>query len=235
MNNTYVTNQQKFYSDFNHVSSYFKLLTQYYQNWSLPNVDVTYYSLDIENSYIDEDKLVNGAYELVGDLSTYRWRKILKLPVNNIESLTTTPTADEKGVTYSEKITTCWFPSSNQIECHVHDFLVFSEFQDPDNYYLRNPPLFEVVNVERSPDFDNTFYKISLKITYIPQSKIDKKICTLLHYNDYEKMLYGIDDSICLTCMINERQKNKCNYYHNDNTGLYFDKIDFTLNVNPKP
>ena len=228
MNNTYVTNQQRFYSDFNHINAYFKLLTQYYQNWNLGDVHVTYYSLDLENSYIDDDKLLNGTYELIGSLSSLRWRKILNLPVNNIESLTTTPTADEKGVTYSEKITTCWFASSNQIECHVHDFLVFSEFQDNDNYYLRNPPMFEVVNVERSPDFDNTFYKITLKITYIPQSSIDKQICTLLHYHDYEKMLYGIDDSICLNYMLFERQKNKCNYYHNDNTGLYFDRIDFT-------
>lgn len=228
MNNTYVTNQQKFYSDFNHVNDYFKLLTQYYQNWNLSDVRVTYYSLDIENSYIDDDKLYNGSYELAGDLNPYKWRKILRLPVNNIESLTTTPTADEKGVTYSEKMTTCWLPSSNQIECHVHDFLVFSECQDSDNYYLRNPPLFHVVNVERSPDFDNAFYKITLKVSYINQALIDKKICTLLDYNNYEKMLYGIDDSICLTYMISERQKNKCNYFHNNNTGLYFDRIDFT-------
>ncbi len=228
MNDTYVTNQQKFYSDFNHVNNYFKLLTQYYQNWSLTALNVTYYSLDLENSYMDDDKLLNGTYELVGELSSLRWRKILDFPVNNVESLTTTPTSDEKGVTYSEKITTCWLPSEGQIECHVHDFIVFSECQDSDNYYLRNPPMFEVVNVERSPDFDNAFYKITLKITYIPQSSIDKQICTLLHYNDYEKRLYGIDDSICLSHMLYERQKNKCNYYHNDNTGLYFDRIDFT-------
>ena len=226
MNNTYVTNQQRFYDNFNHVNEYFKLLTQYYQNWNLANVNVTYYSLDIENSYIDDDKLMNGSYELVGDWSGYKWRKILRFPVNNVEQTMTTPTADEKGVTYSEKLTSCWVPSNGQIECHVHDFVVFSDCQDSDNYYLRNPPIFEVVNVERSPDFDNAFYKIMLKVSYIPQSLIDKQICSLLHFHNYEKYLYGIDDSICLNTMLDERKKNKCNHYYNDNTGLYFDRIN---------
>ena len=228
MNNTYVTNQQRFYSQFNHINEYFKLLTQFYQNWSLSNACVTYYSLDIENSHIDDDKLMNGSYELVGDLSGYRWRKILKLEVNNIEQTMTTPTADEKGVTYSEKLTSCWIPSNDQIECHVHDFVVFSDCQDSDNYYLRNPPVFEVVNVEKSPDFDCAFYKVMLKVTYLSQTMLDNQITSLLYYSDYEKGLYGIDDSICLETLLSERSKNKCNYFHNKNTGLYFDKIDFT-------
>lgn len=228
MNNTFIGNQQKFSDNFQFVNEYFKLLTKYYSSWNYSNIHCTYYSFDVENNIQDDDKLMGGAYEMIGKLSGYRWRKILDMPLNNVEALTTTPVTDEKGVTYSEKITTCWIPSDIQIECHVHDFVLFSDLQNSENYYLRRPPLFEVVNVERSPDTDTTFYKITLKISYISQLDIDKQINGLFHYIDYEKKLYGIDDSICMNTLLNERTETKCNKFYNTGTGLYFDTIDLT-------
>ena len=226
MNNIFVGNQQKFTNNFEFVNEYFKLLTRYYSSWNYTSIHCTYYSFDLENNVQDNDKLVNGSYEMIGNLSGYRWRKYLDIPLNNVEALSTTPTADEKGVTNSEKITTCWFPSTIEIECHVHDFLLFSDAQNSDNYYLRRPPLFEVVNVERSPDFDSTFYKITIKISYISQLDIDKQINGLFHYHDYEKKLYGLDDSIILNTLLTERKKNCCNSTYDVNTGLYMEKVN---------
>ena len=231
MNSVYVTNQQKFTDNFDFVNEYFKLLTQYYSTWIYGDVRCTYYSLDIENSVIDDTQLMNGSYEPLGKLSGWRWRKILDLPLANIEALSTTPTADDKGVTTSEKMTTAWLSNIIQIECHIHDFVVFSECQNSDNYYLRNPPVFEVVNVERSPDFDNAFYKISLKVCQHPQKELDTQINSLIHYFDYEKRMYGVDNSIILNSLLNERKNNCCNSFYNDNTGLYFDVVDFRCPV----
>ena len=223
----YISHQQKFLDSYSQFAlEYFKLLTQYYQNWTLPNVNVTYYSLDIENSLIDEDKLVGGPYEAVGKLSGLRWRKYLNVPVSNVEQLPTNVSADEKGVTSSDKITSMKIPSNTHIECHNHDFLCFTDLQDKDNYKLRNPPLFEVINVEKSPDFETTFYKISCKISYIPMSNIDWQVDGLFNFFDYEKKLYGIDDSICMQQLIEQIQFGICNEFFNKNTGLYMEKVN---------
>jgi hypothetical protein len=100
MNNVFIGNQQKFSDNFQFVNEYFKLLTKYYSGWNYSNIHCTYYSFDIENNIQDADKLMSGAYETIGKLSGYRWRKILDMPLNNVEALTTTPISDEKGVTY---------------------------------------------------------------------------------------------------------------------------------------
>ena len=223
----FIYNQQKFsdkYGDF--VSEYFKLLTKYYQHWTQPDINCTYYSFDLENSLMDETKLVGAVYESVGELTGLRWRKILHLPLSNVEAVPTNVTADEKGVTSSDKMTSAKIPSSNQIEPHAHDFICFTEVQDPGNYKLRNPPLFEVLNVEKSPDFDECFYKVSAKITFITMDDIDKQVHGLFDFVDYEKKLYPIDDSICLNQILESRPNHCCNKFYNQNTGLYFDTID---------
>ena len=223
----YISHQQKILDSYSQFAlEYFRELTQYYQNWNVPNVNVTYYSLDIENSLIDEDKLVGGPYETVGQLSGLKWRKYLNVPFSNVEQLPANVTADEKGVTSSDKITSMRIASNTHIECHAHDFLCFTDLKDSSTYKLRNPPLFEVINVEKSPDFDVTFYKISCKISYIPMNNIDEQVDGLFNFFDYEKKLYGIDDSICMQQIIEQVQFGVCNKFFNKNTGLYMEKVN---------
>lgn len=223
----FISNQQKFTDNYNKfVTEYFKLLTQYYQNWTFPNISCTYYSIDLENSLMDETKLVGGAYQKTGDLTGLRWRKILNFPINAVEALSTSSSGDDKGVTSSDKMSSVMFPSSNTIEAHNHDFLAFTNDFDDTTYKLRNPPLFEIVNVEKSPDFDTTFYKASCKISYIYMDELDKRVDGIFNYDDYEKKLYGIDNSIILTQITDTVPNHCCNKFYNKNTGLYFDTVN---------
>lgn len=224
--NTFIHGQQKFSDNYiKFVHEYFKLLTQYYHNWSNTSIFCTYYSFDLENSLGDEKKLVNGAFESVGELSGWRWRKILNFQIDNVEPLSTNVTADEKGVTSSDKMTTMRIAGNDFVECHAHDFLYFSCLQDDSNYKLRNPPLFEITNVEKSPDFDQTFYKVNAKITFIPVTELDKQVDGLFDMVDYEKKIYGIDDSLCIQQILDNTPKHQCNKFYNQNTGLYFDTV----------
>jgi len=226
MNNVFVGTQQKFSDNFQFVREYFRNLTQYYNQWNYSNIKCTYYNLDIENSLIDQDKLLAGTYETIGQMSGFRWRKILDLPLNGLEALSTTPTADEQGVTNKEKLTTAWISSNSELVCQVHDFVMFTEVKNSQNYYLRNPPLFEVVNVEKSPDFDKPFQKITMKISYIPAQKLNEQVDGLFYWMDYEKQMYGIDNAICLNRLLKEREKTCCNKFYNQNTGLYMDIVN---------
>lgn len=220
--------QAKFGDDFPFIENYIDLVNGYYSSWAFGSFEVNYYSLDIENSTIDLDKLVGGSYEMTGSLSGWRWRKILDFEVSGLEVLPTTTTADEKGVTNSDKMTTCNFPVTQGIIPHVHDFITFQQgtVVKP-NYVLRNPPMYEVVNIEKSNDLDLCYYKVSLKVSYIAQDEIDRQLSGLYQYIDYEKMVYPIDDAIILQKIAAEkREKRKfMPALYDQNSGLYFDKM----------
>lgn len=220
--------QSKFSDDFSFVEDYINLINNYYSMWTPGGFEVNYYNLDIENSNIDSNQLVGGSYELTGSLSGWRWRKILDFEMDNFEAVSTSSSADEKGVTVSEKITSCNFPITQGIIPQVHDFVSFQQgTQKYPNYVLRNPPLYEVINVEKSNSMDLCFYKLSLKVSYITQDEIDKQLSSLYEYVNYEKCIYPIDDAIILQKIAAEkRQKRKfMTSLHDQNSGLYFDKI----------
>lgn len=230
MNNSFIAAQQRFRSGAldSLINEYYQLVTKHYAHWAHGAAPCTWYSLDIENSLIDSNKLVAGSYEMVGDLSGWRWRKIVNFDVDDVEALNTTPTIDEKGVTNAEKITTCWLSGGNYIQPHVHDFVLLLDpvSTQSDNYLLRNPPLFEVVNVESSPDFDTRFYKCTLKISYITKDMLEKQVDGLFHFMDYENKIYGIDNGLCLETLYSQRSKLQCDELYNNNTGLYMDVVD---------
>lgn len=218
--------QGKFTDTFTFIEDYINLVNKYYSLWSIPSINGTYYNLDIENSKIDRDKLVNGSYELVGDLSGYMWRKVLNFEFDGVEPIsTTTPTADERGVTYSEKMTTALTPIGQGIVPQVHDFFCFTNLNTGDNYILRNPPLYEVVNVERSNDTDYMHYKVSMKISYVTVSQIENQISELMQYVDYEKKIYEIDQAIILQKIMWQKDNLLINKTYDQNCGLYLDNV----------
>lgn len=220
--------QSKFTDDFSFVSDYINLVNNFYSTWFFGTGLVDYYNLDIENSNIDSNQLVGGSYEVTGALSGWRWRKILDFDVSNLEAVGTASSADEKGVTVSEKTTTCFFPIVQGIIPQVHDFVSYRQGTEKyPNYVLRNPPLYEVINIEKSSSMDLCFYKLSLKVSYITQDEIDKQLSGLYEYINYEKCIYPIDDAIILQKIAAEkRQKRKfMTSLHDQNSGLYFDTI----------
>ena len=218
--------QSKYADKYDFIKDYTRLVNEYYSHWLYPSFKTTYYNLDIENSNIDEKKLVGGSYEMVGDLSGWRWRKIIDFDLNAIEAVQTTPTSDERGVTLSEKLTTAMFPFIQGLVPQVHDFVSFSDLNTGDNYILRDPPLYEVVNIERSNDTDICFYKINLKVSYVTVSQIECQLSELLDYIDYEKNMYPIDPAIVLNKIMAEKSKSLLNKKFNQNCGLYLEEVE---------
>jgi len=224
--NSPFTNQTKFTTNLNYVNQYFDLVYNYYSQWQLPTIKVTYYNFDIENSVIDKGKLNGGSYELVGEKSGYRWRKVLDFPINGLSQVNTTPTNDERGTTNSEKLLDAYFPRTNMIVPKVHDFIAFDEFNTNNRHILSDPPLYEVVNVEKANDFELAFYKINMKVTYVTKSRVDVQLTDILDFVDYEKKLYGIDQAIVLQKLLEERGRNKLKDSFDSKSGLYCETIE---------
>lgn len=214
-------NQPKYHTKNNYVNDYIDLVNDYYSQWNLANINVTYYNLDIENSVIDKQKLDGGAYEMVGEKSGWRWRKILDFHINGVATVNTTPTNDERGTTNSDKLTDAFFPRTSGVVPKVHDFIAFEGFNINGHYVLNDPPLYEVVNVEKSNEFELGFYKINMKISYVTKSMIDMQLHDILDFVDYEKKLYGLDSAIVLTKLLEQKCENKLKGLFDQKSGLY--------------
>jgi len=208
-----------------YANQYFDLVNDYYSTWSLPNVKVSYYNLDIENSNVDKSKLDGGAYQVVGNLSGWRWRKVLNFSLNGMSQVNTTPTNDERGTTNTEKLLDAYFPRTQGVVPKVHDFIAFDQFNANNHFILNDPPLYEVVNVEKSNDFELGFYKIYCKVTYILKSQVDCQLTDIIDFFDYEKKLYTIDASLVLNKILDEKEKTTLQSGFDQRLGLYCETL----------
>lgn len=209
-----------------YVNQYFDLVNEYYSTWSLPNIKVSYYNLDIENSNVDKSKLDGGAYQIVGNLSGWRWRKVLNFSLNGMAQVNTTPTNDERGTTNTEKLVDAYFPRTQGLVPKVHDFIAFDQFNTNNRFILNDPPLYEVVNVEKSNDFELGFYKIFCKVTYVLKSQVDCQLTDIIDFLDYEKKLYTLDASLVLNKLLDEKERTTLQDGFDQRIGLYCETID---------
>lgn len=223
--NTRFPNQPKFITSNHYPNDYIDLVNDYYSHWNLNTIKVTYYNLDIENSTIDKDKLNGGSYEIVGEKSGWRWRKILELPINGLGTVNTTPVNDEKGTTNTEKLVDAFFPRTTGVVPKVHDFISFDHFNVNNHFILNNPPLYEVINVEKSNDFELGFYKINMKVSYVTKTDIDKQLNDILDFVDFEKRIYNLDSAIVLHKIIEQKCENKLKGLFDQKSGLYCETI----------
>lgn len=210
---------------FDYVNQYYDLVNDHYSTWYLSSIKVSYYNLDIENSTIDKTKLDGGSYQMVGKLSGWKWRKVLHFPITGISQVNTTPTNDERGTTNSEKLVDAFFPRTQGVVPKVHDFISFDEFDTNNKFILNDPPLYEIVNVEKSNDFELGFYKIFCKVSYILKSQIDYQLTDIVDFFDYEKKLYTIDASIVLNKLLDEKEKTTISSGFDQKIGLYCETL----------
>ena len=208
-----------------YANQYFDLVNDFYSQWSLTPIKVSYYNLDIENSTIDKSKLDSGSYQMVGKLSGWKWRKILEFPIYGPQQINTTPTNDERGTTQSEKLVDAYFPRTSGLVPKVHDLISFDQFNKNNRFILNDPPLYEVVNVEKSNDFELAFYKINCKVSYIIKSQIDMQLTDIIDFIDYEKRMYSIDDALNINKLLSEREKLKLDVIFDQKIGLYCETI----------
>lgn len=225
MVNTKFAPQPKFVTNTKYVNDYFDLVNDYYSQWGLNTIKVSYYNLDIENSNVDKTKLDGGSYEMIGEKSGWRWRKVLDFPINGLSQVNTTPTNDEKGTTNSERLLDAYFPRTCGLVPSVHDFIAFDGFNVNNRFILNDPPLYEVVNVERSNDFEKGFYKINMKISYVTKSGIDMQLHDILDFVDFEKKMYTLDGAIVLQKILEEKGKNKLKSSFDQHSGLYLETL----------
>jgi len=216
---------QKWYSINEYPLDYYELIFQYYAPF-LHDTPITYYNLDLVNSVADKEVLVGGSYELMGDLSGYLWKKIVMLPVYNIEQVQFTLNSDEAGVAFSNRTTTFFIPSIYEFRPMIHDHFLWDQIAWRDDSFMASTPLYEVINVEKQSSTELTFWKITAKSTSKTKPQIEKQLSGNYSFVDYEKQIYKTSDAIALTKLMVKNSKLKVNDFFKEKVGLYLEETE---------
>ena len=206
---------------YDYINEYLELVYQFYSKDAVAYL-VTYYNLDTENTVWEDEKLKGGSYDLVGDYSGLRWKKILLLPVYFPEEISTAFSAEERGY-IKENTTTIVIPSTYGITPYAHDLIKLSQnvLRPTNDVY----PVFEVTGVEKSVNTDFTFWKLRIEIhegTKI--TEVENQVSEVLTFYEYTKKIYSLASAAFLSKLttkaktISERLKT----FYDKNSGLYY-------------
>jgi hypothetical protein len=214
---------QKWFAINEYPLDYFELLYQYYASFGV-RTPITYYNFDVENSVGDKSLLNAGAYEVIGNLSGYLWRKIMMLPVYNFEQIQFAMNADESGVGFPNQQTTFFIPASYEFYPRVNDFYVYDQISWREDFLKTQAPVYQIVNLEKTSSTHITFFRVTAQISQYKKDQLEKQISGTYAFVDYEKQIYKSDDAILLQSLQLKNSKLMGNNFFKENCGLYLER-----------
>lgn len=177
---------------YNYQEDYFRTLYEIYSEHYIACYPVTYYSLDVDSTIWDKEKINAGSYEKggVGELSGVKWKKIQLLPVFGLEQVNMNQSSDEKGgMTYKDGASTqVLFPSVYGLKPLEGDVVDLSfGYKTP---AINNKMLFTVNNINQSHmgDFFQ-IYQCQLKMAPFNREDVEKQISTDWAFYEHEKTI----------------------------------------------
>jgi hypothetical protein len=200
-------------------NEFLDLVYNYYAVHGVASV-CTYYHVDIDNSILEDTKLEAGYYELIGNLTGVKFQKINFLPVYNLEGIQPRFSADEKGMTKSDQMTTFNIPTSYNIIPTMMDHVIFDALplrQNTESLLTA----YQVTNMEKSTNTDISFWKEQLKVSYRTKGGLDSQTIETYTFFDYEKKIYSAEDAILLYNLLFENDQSTLNKFYSKNSGLY--------------
>lgn len=212
---------QKFSRIYDYIHEYQKLVYDVYSKSSAVAYLVTYYNLNASKTTWDNENLMGGAYEKVGDLSGIKRNKILLLPVYFPETISTAFDGQETGY-HKDNESTIVIPSSYGITPYPGDALKLEQS------YLRATndtyPMFMVEGVEISANTDKRYWKLNIKVFESKGKELfDSQTSHTYVFFDYDKKIHTLDDSQFLTKMLvkNETLRSNLKNLFDENSGFY--------------
>ena len=212
-----IQNYQRIYD---YIHEYQNLVYNYYSKHVVAYL-VTYYNLNVCETIWEDEDIMGGAYEQVGDLSGIKRNKILTLPLFYSEEYSTSFDGQEIGYT-KENETSFVMPSTYNFKPYPNDIIKLEqEFLSPVNDTF---PLFIVTGVEIHPNTERRFWKIRAK-TFQSEglSSVEEQVINTYSFVEYDKKIHTLDDSqfiarllykhSLLRPLLNNLYDSRCGYY----------------------
>lgn len=211
---------------YSYIEEYQRLIYDVYSKDSVAFL-CTYYNINQTETVWENEDLLGGAYEKIGDLSGIKWNKFLLLPVYFMEEISTA--FDGQDIGYNkENESTLVIPSSYGIIPLPNDLVKLEQsYLKPtsDTY-----PIFTVSGVEVDRNTDKRFWKLKIiteqsrttnELERLNES--DDHIATTYTFFDYDKKIHTVEDAAFLTRLLTKNETIKDNLKSNfdDNSGFY--------------
>ena len=214
---------QKFQRIYDYIHEYQRLVYDFYSKDVVAFL-TTYYHIDSTNTIWDDENLMGGTYDRIGEFSGLRFSKILLLPVYYSEEMTTTYDAQEIGY-IKDGDTSFVIPSSYGFVPLPGDKIKLEqEYLRPTNNIY---PIYNVSGVEKSSNTDRVFFRLKIRVEQsITESQLDEQVSVLYSFFEYTKQILPIEDAQFLMQLLSKNEDlRKCvkdNLYDN-RSGYYFD------------
>ena len=183
---------------------------------------VNYYNLNIGDTIWEDEDVLAGSYERIGELSGRRWTKILNLPVFYIEEMSTIFDGQDIGYV-KEGETQFVIPSTYGITPYVGDVIKLEQaYLRPENDVY---PIYMISGIEKSVNADKTFWRIKAKVYHsTTTTALDQQVTENRIFYDYDKRIHTLTDAEILTntLILHRTLQDRLKSKWDSNSGFYF-------------
>jgi len=224
-----IQNYERIYS---YIHEYQNLVYQYYSKHAVAFL-VTYYNLNVDQTIWEDEDIMGGAYEQVGNLSGVKRNKILLLPIYFIEDITTQFDGQETGYN-KESETTFVFPSTYNFKPYPNDIIKLEqEFLRPTN---DTHPLYIVSGVEIHPNTDKRFWKVKCQVFQSETlQSVENQTVNVYSFVEYDKTIHTLEDAQFISRLLYKESilKPILNGLFDDRVGFYYSPRDPVTCMDP--
>lgn len=205
---------------YSYIHDYQNLLYDFYSKHAVAFL-TTYWNLNRQDTIWDDESLLGGAYERLGDLTGIKFNKYLLLPIYFPDEISSPFEGTEIGQN-KEQETTIVFPSTYGINPYPGDFVKLEQqFMRPTN---NTYPIFVVGGVEIHPNTDRRFWKMKIQVYESETTEqLDNQTEDVFVFFDYDKKIHPLEEAITLARMMEKSAtlKRRLKDMWDPNTGFY--------------
>ena len=213
-----IQNYQRIYD---YIHEYQNLVYNYYSKHVIAFL-VTYYNLNVCETIWEDEDIMGGAYEKLGELSGIKRNKILMLPLFYAEEYSTAFDGQDLGYV-KENETSFVMPSTYNFKPYPNDIIKLEQdFLSPKKNTF---PIFIVSGVEIHPNTERRFWKIKCK-TYESEdlSDVEDQVVNTYSFVEYDKKIHTLEDSQFIARLLykNSLLKDNLKNLYDRRCGFYF-------------
>ena len=214
---------QKYQRIYNYIHEYQDLVYDFYSK-DIVAFLTTYYHINTQETIWDDENVMGGSYDKIGEYSGIKFNKILLLPVYYSEEISTAFDGSETGYIKEGEFSFV-IPSTYNFTPLPGDKIKLEQdyLRETNNIY----PIYYIGGVEKTTNTDKIFYKIKLHVEQsITETQLNAQtIDPIYTFFEYNKKIYELNDTKFLVQLLskNEQTKNilKNNLY-DKRSGYYF-------------
>ena len=199
---------QKYERIYNYIHEYQKLVYDYYSKDVVAFL-TTYYHINSEQTIWDDENMMGGSYDKIGEYSGIKFDKILLLPVYYSEEISTAYDGSETGY-IKEGDFSFVIPSTYNFIPLAGDKIKIEQnyLKSTNNIY----PIYYIGGVEKTTNTDRIFYKIKLHVEQsITETQLDHQVINenIYTFFEYDKKIHSIPDAQFMLQLLSKNENLK--------------------------